>query len=60
MNQKEKEQRQADIQSRIKILAAELAPLLRKTELLQDRIANLEIDLSIVRDAKVERVKEIR
>ena len=60
MNQKQKDQKVADLKNRIQSLRNDLEPLLRSAESLRSRIHDLELDLSIVRDTKIERVKELR
>ena len=60
MNRKEKEQKIADIKSALGRRIEELRPHLNTVAYLRDAIALLELDLSIVRDAQVERVKELR
>jgi hypothetical protein len=60
MNHKEKEQKITDIKNALGKKIEELRPHLNTVAYLRDAIALLELDLSIARDAVVERVKELR
>jgi len=58
---KEKAEKIADIKRALDRVRTDLRPLLNSVEDLRDRVASLELDLSIARDGKVaEPVKELR
>lgn len=60
MTAKEKAQRIADTKSILQSLRETLEPVLKTAERLRERIHEVELDLSILRDTKIERVKELR